>query len=69
MDFRTLLLGLALLASIADTFAETQRVGDWELARRAVFAVAAAPDGPALHFVHSAGGQLRHAHPPDAGAT
>ncbi len=46
-----------------------QRVGQWELNARAVFAVAAAPQGKTLHFVYVDGGRLHHAQSADGGAT
>ena len=46
-----------------------RRVGDWDIDRRAVFAVAAAPKGRDLHFVYAEGRQLHHAHSADGGVT
>ena len=45
-----------------------RRLGNWELSPRAVFAVAAAPQGGPLHFIY-AEGRLHHDHSADGGVT
>ena len=64
---------LVLFALAGETSAGTpaapRRVGNWDLNARAVFAVAAAPQGRELHFVYAEGSGLHHARSSDGGLT
>lgn len=62
-------IGSLLLALTVSGAESARRVGTWELDKRAVFAVAAAPAGKQLDFVYAAGSKLYHARSMDGGET
>lgn len=61
-------VGVLLVATAAAATAPL-RVGDWEVVRRAVFTVAASPEGKTFHFVYAEGSKLQHAQSVDGGVT
>lgn len=69
MKRRTLITWFGLLCASTAVANTPLRVGDWEIDRRAVFTVAAAPAGADLHFIYAEGSRLQHAHSSDSGLT